>query len=186
MRFPVTIRPLLLVAIFPGILAFTAMATTYYVDVNSANPTPPYTSWATASTDIQSAIDVSTNGDLVLVNPGVYATGGEAVNGYELTNRVVIDQSVTVESVNGPAATMIEGNQDSNPNNDVRCISLVAGANLIGFTLTNGATMQSVQTNYDDNGGRSLVPIHERLSFELRNHRQYVLWRRRRSLRWHA
>jgi hypothetical protein len=91
MRFPVKKCPLLLAAIFLGFLALKATATAYYVDVNSTNPTPPYTNWATASTDIQSAIDVSTNGDLILVNPGVYQTGGRTVNGYNLTNRVVID-----------------------------------------------------------------------------------------------
>ena len=41
-------------------------ASTLYVDLNSTNPTAPYTNWATASLDIQSAIDVSTDGDEVI------------------------------------------------------------------------------------------------------------------------
>jgi hypothetical protein len=86
-----------------------AIATTYYVDINSTNETPPYTNWSTASTDIQSAIDVASPGDIVLVTDGVYQVGGETINGYGLTNRVAIDRPITVQSVNGPAATVIEG-----------------------------------------------------------------------------
>lgn len=97
--------------LFFGFLAAPALATTYYVDINSPNPTPPYTSWSTASTDIQSAINVSSYGDLILVSNGVYQTGGETVNGYNITNRVAITQSVTVQSVNGPAVTFIQGYQ---------------------------------------------------------------------------
>jgi hypothetical protein len=143
MRLPVTTRPLLLVAIFLGFMAVKAIATTYYVDVNSANPTPPYTSWATASTDIQSAINVSTIGDVIMVTNGVYQTGGQTVAVTGTTNRVAITQAVTVQSVNGPAMTMIEGYQvplTINSNNAVRCVYITNNAALIGFTLTNGAT----------------------------------------------
>jgi hypothetical protein len=131
------------VVIFFGFLAIQVMATTYYVDVNSANPTPPYSSWATASMDIQSAIDISTNGDLILVTNGIYNTGGRTIPFNVLTNRVAVTKAVTVQSVNGPTETMIEGYRapgTTYSTNAERCVYLTNNAVLIGFTLTNGAT----------------------------------------------
>ena len=147
---------LLFAALFLGFLAIRTSATTYYVDVNSTNSTRPYLSWSTASTDIQSAVNQTTNGDLVLVNPGVYQTGGETVNGYNLTNRVAITQSVTVQSVNGSAVTLIQGYQvpgTTNGTSAVRCVYMTTNAALIGFTLANGATRASGNLNDERGGG---------------------------------
>ena len=49
---------------------------------------------------------------------------------------MTIDKAVTVQSVNGPAVTMIEGNEVFM--NAVRCVYLTNGAALSGFALTNG------------------------------------------------
>ena len=128
-------------------------ATTHYVDAGGANPVSPYTNWSTAATSIQDAVDVSTNGDTVLVTNGVYQTGGSAYwvttyyPNYTVSTRVVVTKAITVRSVSGPAQTVIVGNL-TDPfvyqytyqvwSASVRCVVLTNGATLDGFTLTNG------------------------------------------------
>jgi len=146
----------LLSALFLCFLPFVATATTYYVDVNSANPTPPYTDWSTAATNIQNAIDAANPGDTVLVTNGIYQTGGETINGYGLTNRVAINKAVTVQSVNGPAVTVIQGYQMPpylDGNNAVRCVYMTNNAAIIGFTLSEGATLNSGDRLHEESGG---------------------------------
>jgi hypothetical protein len=128
-------------------------AAVHYVDVNSASPVSPFSTWATAATNIQDAVDVATPGDEVLVTNGVYQYGGHKAIGADVTNRVMMLNAVTVQSVNGPAATIIQGYQPvgaSNANNAVRCALLGNGSMLAGFTLTGG---QAGTGNYISGGG---------------------------------
>jgi hypothetical protein len=133
------------------LLNLYSSAATLYVDLNSTNPTPPYADWSTAATNIQDAVDASTNGDLVLVTNGVYSIGGRAVYGMA-TNRVTVDKTITVESVNGPGTTIIAGTGDrATPG--IRCVYLTNGAALIGFTLTNAATRFTGDVVNEQSGG---------------------------------
>jgi hypothetical protein len=121
-----------------ALLPHTGLAIVRYVSVSSTTPTPPYTSWASAATTIQDAVDVATNGDLVLVNDGTYQTGGHSVPGLtDTTNRVAVPLPITIQSVNGPTVTTIRGRSGLSP---ARCVYLVNNAMLIGFTLRNGFT----------------------------------------------
>ena len=97
-------------------------AATHYVSVGSTNPTPPYTNWVSAATNIQDALNVAAANDVVLVSDGEYPGG------------VSVTNALALLSVNGPEFTTINAHAAFN----VNCVSLADGASLTGFTLTNG------------------------------------------------
>ncbi len=117
------------------IVTTVAFAEVHYVNVSSPTPTPPYTSWATAASVIQDAIDVALSGDEIVVADGNYATGARAVAGGETLNRVVVDKPLRVHSVNGASVTTITGSTG------IRCVYLAGSASLSGFTLQNGSAI---------------------------------------------
>jgi hypothetical protein len=97
----------------------SAAGTVRYVNVNNANPTPPYTSWATAATNIQDAVNAAAAGDEIVVTNGVYTP-------------VTVNIPLTLQSADGPEVTMINGGGTQG------CVYLTNGAAMAGFTLTNG------------------------------------------------
>jgi hypothetical protein len=124
-----------------------------------------YTNWAGAATSLQAAIDACAADDTVWVENGFVTDSGGRANypaGTILTNRIVIDRTITVRSVSGDTNNppVIIGSHDaSNPyglgDAAARCVYLAANAKLIGFLLTNGATQTNAawSLRYDMYGG---------------------------------
>ena len=134
------------------VTVYVAAQTIHYVKLGNVTPIAPYTSWETAATNIQDALDAASQlGALVLVSNGIYATGGRVVYG-AMTNRVAITKPVTVRSVNGPAMTIIQGARAVG-DSAVRCAYVGTNAVLEGFTLTNGATRSSGDVDRERCGG---------------------------------
>jgi hypothetical protein len=147
-------------------IALAVPTNTMYVATNACG-TADGTNWANATSNLQWAIDTissSSPTNTVWVSNGVYNAGG--VTNYPsgskgvLTNRVAIWKAITVRSANNdPANTIIMGAKDTvggTPSNGpaaVRCVYMNAGSTLIGFTLTNGATLASGGGDYDTYGG---------------------------------
>ena len=77
--------------------AGSMLAATHYVDAKSASPTPPFSTWATAATNIQDAVDTALAGDEIVVTNGIYGRGGRAVYG-TMTNRVAVDKPLVLRS----------------------------------------------------------------------------------------
>jgi hypothetical protein len=114
-------KPVLLLTLLLSLLAITNLpAAQIYVSPFSQNPTPPYSTWSTAATTIQDALNAASSGSFLIVTNGYYRGG------------IVLNKPVTIQSVNGPQFTFIDGNRGTN------CISLIDGSFLSGFTLTNG------------------------------------------------
>ncbi len=120
----------------------SALADVHYVS-KAGSHTSPYTSWPTAATNIASGITASAAGDTVLVSNGVYT----------LSAQLSITKGVTVRSLNGPSATIIDANSKS------RCVYMShASAYLVGFTVRNGYYDSTMTGNggggvFIDNGG---------------------------------
>lgn len=104
-------------------LVFTTMAATHFVDPASPGPNPPYASWATAATNIQDAVDAAASGETVLVTNGLYL----------LSSEILVANNITIQSVNGPASTIVDGQ------GNVRCFNLANPSCVIsGLTISNG------------------------------------------------
>ncbi len=130
--------------------ALTAGATNRYVSATSASPTPPYTNWTTAAVQIQDALGAAKAGDTIWVTNGTYTSTGALTNGAMLN----LTNSVTVKSMNGAGATIINGGYPGVVN---RCVYIGnAGAILEGFTLRGGYAAGNAPTN---NGGGCYIGL---------------------------
>ena len=152
-----TTRHLIVIAAaLAWLLPINLHATTLHVWPDSPSPGGPYDQWTNAAHDIQTAVDAASPGDTVLATNGVYATGGLVTPGYTLSNRVTITKLLSVQSVNGPAVTIILGQGPIGPG-ACRCVYVTNGATLAGFTLMGGATHGDGDPTYDQSGGGLLL-----------------------------
>ena len=123
-----------------------------YVAATSTNPQPPYSSWATAATNLQDAVDAATvAGALILATNGVYTTGWRTTQD-AVTNRLALTKPVTVQSVNGPDVTAVVGAEGGSVGagaGPIRCAYVGSGAVLSGFALTNGVVGDFFPDFYD-------------------------------------
>ena len=110
-----------------------------FVWTNSPDSRAPFTNWSTAAHVLQDAVDACESGDTVVVTDGIYDAGGRPAPLWLSTNRVMITNAITVQSVNGPKETVIRG-QGPHGAAAVRCAYLTNGATLSGFRLENGHT----------------------------------------------
>lgn len=147
--------------------ACVGIADTHYVWKGNPAPVPPFTNgWASAATQIQDAVSVAANGDLVLVTNGVYNTGGAKYN--NLTNRVcIVSKSIAVQAVSSnPADTLIVGAIDpgtgSNGPAAVRGVGIYdyISSSVSGFTITNSYTYTTSASANDQDGGGVFVQFH--------------------------
>jgi hypothetical protein len=98
-------------------------ANTHYVSLSGGHQWP-YTNWVTAAANIQAAVDAATGGETVMVANGTFV----------LTNEVTVGTNLDMRSVNGAAATVVDGGLTT------RCFRLLPDARCLlrGFTVTNG------------------------------------------------
>ncbi len=98
-------------------------ATTHYV-APAGSHVAPFTSWATAATNIQAAIDAAAAEDTVVVTNGIYL----------LESEILIAKPLMVQSANGSKNTIIDGH------NQTRCVRITTNnAWFADFTVRNGA-----------------------------------------------
>jgi len=123
-----------------ALIAQGMFATNYYVVASGSTPTPPWTNWGWAHTNLREV--VARAGD----NDTVYVTNNAT---YYLTNSVAVTYAITIRSWRpdsglDPTNTIINGNY---PNTTNYCFRLWnSGAVLAGLTITNGC-------NYSGSGG---------------------------------
>jgi hypothetical protein len=132
---------------------YTLYTPVHYVALDGGHVWP-YTNWADAAQDIQSAVDAAVSFDLVLVQTGLYATGGLPTPGQTLTSRVVVAKMITVEAVAGPDDTVIMGEGPIGPD-AIRGVYLSHGAMLRGFLVSNGHTHALSSTDATDSQSSS-------------------------------
>ena len=102
---------------------------THYVNKNNSSPELPFSTWETAATNIQAAVDIADDNCCIIITNGTYY----------LSSPITVDKEATIKSVNGPEKTVCVGNSYS--------VFYLKKPNvlLVGITITNG--------NWNSGGG---------------------------------
>ena len=105
------------------LMGMSAQGATYYVDAGRPDDSGDGLSWATAKNSIQAAVDCTAAGDAVVVTNGRY----------EISSEIHVVRPISISSVNGADATIVDANSTCRGFNlgNVRCL-------LSGFTITEG------------------------------------------------
>ena len=113
------------IVVFFAVAAINVYSITNYV-WNGGTHIPPFSSWTTAATNIESAVSAAVSGNIVLV------TNGE----YRLNAQIDVGSNIKIESVNGAEETIINGNFPFSTN---RCFYIHNSTAVVdGFTVLNG------------------------------------------------
>ena len=155
-----------------GLLAFTAsaVAETRYVATNGVHASP-FTNWVDAATNIQAAIDVSSDGDQIMIGAGTYQGSGDLDMDFG-------GRAITLCSVDGPTNTVIDcGNAGPgfcfhsgettqsvlcgltilNASGGVVCVSNSSPQIENCLFLNNGLTVAMTVTSYDTHGNETFL-----------------------------
>lgn len=96
------------------LLSNTVFATTYYVDAE-AQGTNTGTSWANAFTNLQMAINASSNGDQIFVKAGTYYPNQQMISGDARSRAFYITKNIKIYGgFNGTETTIAERNFNTN------------------------------------------------------------------------
>ena len=116
-------------------LTIEVIEAVHFVNPGNVDPAFPYTTWATAATSIQDAVNASAvPGSTVLVTNGVYPGP-------------VLMTDAVLRSVNGPEHTVVHGCVDGcfdGWGSYSQCVRLQGSAMLSGFTLQNGYVQHGI------------------------------------------
>jgi hypothetical protein len=116
-----------------------AMADDHYVAKNGQTPGAPYTTWLSAASNIQDAVNITSEGDTVWVGAGRYTVPPNPTNFANNYNVVYITNHIALCSSNGvPESTIIDGSA-TNRGIAFWCYSKVGQKQFMidGFTISN-------------------------------------------------
>ena len=125
-----------LLLIFLGVMIDIGCLTAadIYVDAVNGSDTGDGITPKTAKETIQSAIDTSKNGDVVLVAKGEYGKWGVIEN--DIHNRLFVNKDITIKSLSGPEATSIVATSENGKS--ARGVYMKNNSSLVGFTIKGG------------------------------------------------